>query len=163
MTGLGTNRALNLADHSAASRIQCCPQVRAAFDRLNADVGVLCSNAVTLEEACCSARNSEDLDRIIGIYTEVFHFLPMDPVIDRLVRTIRRQLWAHGPRSAQATDVLIAATAVHDDATVLHYDKYFDLIAEAFPALRRQWVVPRGSADPTRLIRGRGGRCRGRG
>lgn len=148
MTGLGTNRALYLADHSAVSRIQCCPQVRAAFDRLNADAGVLCSNAVTLDEACYSARDSEDLDRIIGIYTEVFHFLPMDPAIDRLVSAIRRQLWAHGHgRSAQVTDVLIAATAVHYDATVLHYDKHFDLIAEAFPALRQQWVVPRGSAD----------------
>ncbi|MEU6580413.1 hypothetical protein [Nocardia sp. NPDC046763] len=43
--------------------------------------------------------------------------------------------------------MLIAATAVHYDATVLHYDQHFDPIAEAFPTLRRQWVVPRGSAD----------------
>ncbi|GAB0108618.1 hypothetical protein JMUB6875_76490 [Nocardia sp. JMUB6875] len=148
MTGRGANRALFLADHSAVSRIQCRPEVRAAFDRLNADVGVLCSNAVTLDEACFSARNPEDLDRIMMIYTGVFHFLAMDPAIDLLVRDIRRQLWVcgHG-RSAQATDVLIAATAVHYDATVLHYDKHFELISEAYPALRQRWIVPRGTVE----------------
>ncbi|GAB2537045.1 PIN domain-containing protein [Nocardia heshunensis] len=144
----GGGLALYLADHSAVSRIQSSPAVRAAFDRLNAAVGVLCSNAVTLDEACYSARNLEELERIITIYTGVFRFLPMDPAIDLLVRTIRRQLWAQGyGRSAQATDVLIAATAVHYDATVLHYDKHFELIAQVFPTLRHQWVVPRGTAD----------------
>ncbi|MFE5290022.1 PIN domain-containing protein [Nocardia sp. NPDC056611] len=147
MTG-GGNLALYLADHSAVSRIQTRPAVRAAFDRLNAAVGVLCSNAVTLDEACYSARNAQDLERIITIYTGVFRFLPMDPAIDRLVRTIRQQLWAHGHgRSAQATDVLIAATAVHYDATVLHYDRHFELIAGVFPTLRHQWIVPRGTAE----------------
>ncbi|MEC3956137.1 PIN domain-containing protein [Nocardia sp. CDC153] len=142
------NLALYLADHSAVSRIQTSPEVRAAFDRVNAAVGVLCANAVTLDEACYSARSPEDLERIITIYTGVFRFLLMDPAIDRLVRTIRRQLWAcgHG-RSAQSTDVLIAATAVHNDATVLHYDRHFELIADAFPALRQRWIVPRGSVD----------------
>ncbi|MGW4532041.1 PIN domain-containing protein [Nocardia sp. NPDC004340] len=147
MTG-GGSLALYLADHSAVSRIQTRPAVRVAFDRLNAAVGVLCSNAVTLDEACYSARSAQDLERIITIYTGVFRFLPMDPAIDRLVRTIRQQLWAHGHgRSAQAPDVLIAATAVHYDATVLHYDRHFELIAGVFPTLRHRWIVPRGTAE----------------
>ncbi|NNH70236.1 PIN domain-containing protein [Nocardia uniformis] len=148
MSGLGSARALYLVDHSAVSRIRTSVAVRKAFDRLSDDVAVLCSNVVTLDEACYSARNRLDLDRIVHVYSAVYHFLPMDPGIDRIVRAIRSGLWAQGHgRSAQATDILIAATAVHYDATVLHYDNHFELMAAAYPDLRHQWIVPRGTAD----------------
>lgn len=148
MSGLGAPGALYLADHSAVSRIRTSAAVRKAFDQLSDDVAVICSSAVTLDEACYSARNSHDLDRIVQTYTAVFHFLSMDPAIDRIVRAIRSALWSDGcGRSAQATDVLIAATAVHYDATVLHYDHHFELIAAAYPDLRQRWIVPRGTAD----------------
>ncbi|MBF6097798.1 PIN domain-containing protein [Nocardia cyriacigeorgica] len=144
----GHPRAMYLADHSAVSRIQRNESVRAAFDLINASVGVLCSCAVTVDEAAYSARDGADLDRILRIYTEVFHYLPMDPAIDGIVRAIRQRLWAAGHgRSAQATDLLIAATAVHYNATVLHYDKHFDLIGAAYPEFAHRWVVPRGSVS----------------
>jgi predicted nucleic acid-binding protein len=141
-----TVRALYLADHSAVSRIQRHESVREAFDRLNASAAVICSCAVTTDEAAFSARNPGELHKILHIYTETFHYLPMEPAIDPIVRSIRQQLWAAGQgRSAQATDILIAATAVHYDATVLHYDKHFELISAAYPGLRQRWIVPRGS------------------
>lgn len=139
-------RALYLADHSAVSRIQRHKSVRAAFDRLNDAAGVICSCAVTTDEAAFSARNPADLHHILHIYTETFRYLPMDSAIDPIVRSIRQQLWSAGQgRSAQATDILIAATAVHYGATVLHYDKHFELISAAYPGLRQRWIVPRGS------------------
>ena len=42
-------------------------------------------------------------------------------------------------------DLLIAATALVHDCEVLHYDSDFDLLADAEPALRARWIVPRGS------------------
>ncbi|MEU4313824.1 PIN domain-containing protein [Nocardia sp. NPDC024068] len=143
-----TVRALYLADHSAVSRIQRHVQVRRAFERLNASAGVICSCAVTTDEAAFSARNPDELHKILRIYTEAFRYLPMDPAIDPIVRSIRQQLCAAGQgRSAQATDILIAATAVHYGATILHYDKHFELISAAYPGLRQHWIVPRGSVS----------------
>ncbi|WP_433492150.1 PIN domain-containing protein [Nocardia grenadensis] len=139
-------RALYLADHSAVSRIQRHVSVREAFDRLNDSAAVICSCAVTTDEAAFSARNPDELQQVLHIYTEVFRYLPMDPAVDPIVRSIRQRLWAAGQgRSAQATDILIAATAVHYGATVLHYDKHFELISAAYPGLRQHWIVPRGS------------------
>lgn len=141
-----TVRALYMADHSAVSRIQRHQSVREAFDRLNDSAGVICSCAVTADDAAFSARNPSELQQILHIYTEAFRHLSMDPAIDPIVRSIRQQLWTAGQgRSAQATDILIAATAVHYGAAVLHYDKHFELISAAYPALRRRWIVPRGS------------------
>lgn len=141
-----TVRALYLADQSAVSRIQRDKSVREAFDQLNDSAAVICSCAVTTDEAAFSARNPGELHKILHIYTEAFRYLPMHPAIDPIVRSIRQQLWAAGQgRSAQATDILIAATAVHYGATVLHYDKHFELISAAYPGLRQRWIVPRGS------------------
>ena len=136
---------LYLADHSALSRIHSHATVKKAFDRIAAS-GVICSNAVTVDEASYSARNPADLEQIVSLYTEAFRYLPLDPAIDPVSRALRKALWASGHgRSAQTTDVLIAATAVQVDAIVLHYDKHFELMQMAFPALRQQWVVPRGT------------------
>ncbi|NEW42193.1 PIN domain nuclease [Nocardia cyriacigeorgica] len=100
----------------------------------------------TTDEAAFSARNPGELHKIMQIYTEAFRYLPMDQAIDPIVRSIRQQMRAAGQgRSAQATDLLIAATAVHHGATVLHYDKHFELISAAYPGLRQRWIVPRGS------------------
>ncbi|WP_327147636.1 PIN domain-containing protein [Nocardia sp. NBC_01329] len=143
-----TVRALYLVDHSAVARIQRHVPVREAFDRLNAAAAVICSCAVTTDEAAFSARNPDELHKILHIYTEAFRYLPMDPAIDPIVRSIRQQLWAAGQgRSAQATDILIAATAVHYGATILHYDKHFELISAAYPGLRQRWIAPRGSVS----------------
>jgi len=43
-------------------------------------------------------------------------------------------------------DLLIAATAERHQATVLHYDGDFDMIA-SITGQPTQWVVPPGTAD----------------
>jgi predicted nucleic acid-binding protein len=41
-------------------------------------------------------------------------------------------------------DLLVAATALEHDATVLHYDHDFDVIAEA-TGLSARWIIPAGT------------------
>lgn len=48
-------------------------------------------------------------------------------------------------RGPGVADLVIAATAHHHSATVLHYDADFDAIAAISPDVRTEWVVPRGS------------------
>jgi predicted nucleic acid-binding protein len=43
-----------------------------------------------------------------------------------------------------APDLLVAATALEHDATVLHYDRDFDLIAEVTD-LSARWIIPPGT------------------
>jgi hypothetical protein len=77
-------------------------------------------------------------------------YLPASPDIDQIVIDIRTALWRVSKgRSAGVIDVAIAAAAaaVDADATVLHYDRDFDHIADVYPHLMAKWVVPRGSID----------------
>lgn len=48
-------------------------------------------------------------------------------------------------RAVGPVDLLIAATAVQHELTVLHYDGDFELLAEADDRVAQRWVVPRGS------------------
>ncbi|MEQ1737888.1 MAG: hypothetical protein ABL886_15955 [Rhodoglobus sp.] len=38
-------------------------------------------------------------------------------------------------------DTLIAAYAIKNDATLLHYDRDFDHIGTVVPELRHQWII----------------------
>lgn len=50
-------------------------------------------------------------------------------------------------RAVGPIDLLVAATAVANGLTVLHYDSDFEILATADARLAHQWVVPRGSVD----------------
>lgn len=62
------------------------------------------------------------------------------------VLAIQSRLWNSGLlRAAGAMDTLIAAYAVKNDATVLHYDRDFEHIAAVVPGFAHRWILPRGS------------------
>ena len=64
------------------------------------------------------------------------------------VLALQQQVFAAGLfRAVGAVDVLIAAFALANDATVFHYDRDFELIAGVRPDFRQTWIVPRGSVD----------------
>jgi predicted nucleic acid-binding protein len=64
------------------------------------------------------------------------------------VLEIQNRLWTSGRlRAVGAMDTLIAAYALHNDATVLHYDRDFEHIAVVTPEFRHEWIVARGSVD----------------
>jgi predicted nucleic acid-binding protein len=56
-----------------------------------------------------------------------------------------RQLAGRGQhRAPSIADLFVASVALTNDATVLHYDKDFELIADV-TGLRHEWIVPRGT------------------
>lgn len=57
---------------------------------------------------------------------------------------IQRHLAGIGQHRRPIPDLLVAATALEHDATVLHYDRDFDLIAEA-TRLSARWIIPAGT------------------
>ena len=90
-----------------------------------------------------STRSPADYDaRRQGL--ESFLWLPVDSVVTRAALDIQHRLAQIGQHRRPIPDLLIAATAMIHDATVLHYDKDFDLIA-AVTGQPTRWIIPRGT------------------
>jgi len=71
--------------------------------------------------------------------------LPVDERVCARALEVQRELARTSRhRGASLPDLLVAACAEQHDATVLHYDADYDLIAEV-TSQPVQWVVPRGT------------------
>lgn len=93
-------------------------------------------------ELLYSARGAADYEkRWAGLQSLVW--LPVDAEVTRTALDIQRKLAATGQHRRPIPDLLIAATAAVHGATVLHYDRDFDLIA-AVTGQPTRWIVPRG-------------------
>lgn len=137
-----------LVDNSVLQRLPRSRLVQAAVRAILDDDHELCCCALSLDEFGFSARSPTDHTEATGRLRRTFLYLPFSPGIDSIVLDIRAALWRAGTgRAAGVIDVVLAATAVHADATVLHYDSDFDHVAAAYPRLVSQWVVSRGSVD----------------
>ncbi len=137
-----------LVDNSVLQRLPRSSQVQTAVDEILEADHELCCCALILDEVAFSARSeSEHLEGSRRLRT-TFLYIPASPRTDQIVIDIRGALWRAGKgRAAGVIDVSIAATAISASAVVLHYDSDFDHIADVYPTLRVQWVVPRGSID----------------
>lgn len=71
-------------------------------------------------------------------------WLPMTEQIARGAMNIQRQLAQRGQHRLPIPDLLVAATALEHDATILHYDRDFDRIA-AVTGQTSQWIIKPGS------------------
>jgi predicted nucleic acid-binding protein len=71
-----------------------------------------------------------------------------EAVMTRALGT-QRLLAARGQHRRPIPDLVIAAAAVEHDATVLHYDRDFDLIA-AVTGQPARWIVPSGTGHGQR-------------
>jgi len=108
-----------------------------------AQAGQLATCEIVALELLYSTRGPADYeDRWRGL--ESFMWLPVDAAVSRKALDIQRVLAASGQHRRPIPDLLIAAAAVVHGATVLHYDRDFDLIAEATGQPTR-WIVPRGT------------------
>ncbi|WP_054144834.1 PIN domain-containing protein [Frigoribacterium sp. RIT-PI-h] len=136
-----------IIDNSAWQRVATEPVVRAAIEaiiRTTAPDDILICPPVAAEYGF-SARSLEDHSAIVLTLAGAFSDCRMHPEV-RDVAAIRSALVAaHMGRAAGAVDVLIAAYAVVNRATVVHYDRDFPHIARAYPDLRQRWVVAEGS------------------
>lgn len=90
-----------------------------------------------------SARNAAEWDRLIGALDVL---VPVETTTGHVRRAlqVQRMLAERSRRGRKVRDLLVAAAAEELDATVLHYDANFDLIAEV-TGQRSRWVVPAGS------------------
>jgi predicted nucleic acid-binding protein len=71
--------------------------------------------------------------------------LHIDVEVEDRVTWIMRKLASRGQlRAPSIADLFVSAVALTHKATVLHYDKDFELIADVTD-LRHEWIMPRGS------------------
>jgi predicted nucleic acid-binding protein len=92
-----------------------------------------------------SARNLRDATTIRDRRAQVMTDLPITAAVATRARDIQLALTRRGPhRAASPVDLMAAAAAAEYGATVLHYDRDFDLIAGA-GGPRCQWVAPPGT------------------
>jgi predicted nucleic acid-binding protein len=133
-----------LIDKSALAR-RIKPAVRPVLDDFS-NRGLLAVCGVVEIEVLYSARSKSDAVRIRDLMRG-FDWLPTpDEVWDRALE-VQAELMENGNhRALSVADLVIAATAERHDATVLHYDRDFDMIAEVTHQ-PTQWVAQPGTAD----------------
>jgi predicted nucleic acid-binding protein len=91
-----------------------------------------------------SARNLVGWDEMRRSLATAYHWLSVtNEAMGRAIE-VQGLLTARGHHRVPLPDLIIAATAELGAATVLHYDKDYDLIA-AVTEQPTEWVVPRGS------------------
>jgi predicted nucleic acid-binding protein len=135
-----------LIDNSVWGRLSTDPSVVTALKSIvnlaRPDNVLVCPPIVV--EVGFSARTGRDHSVLMKQLT-AFAQCAEHPTTDEAM-LIQNRLWNGGLlRSAGAMDTLIAAFAIKNDATLLHYDSDFEHIAAVMPAFRHQWIVPRGS------------------
>lgn len=133
-----------LIDKSALARVSRSTSVQNELERLDG-IGELATNAVTELELGYSARNLMDFDAVDADRRALYRELPITLEVTTRARAVQRELVVRGHhRGPGVPDLLIAATAEIHGATVVHYDRDFDVIA-AVTGQPAQWIVPAGS------------------
>lgn len=136
-----------MIDNSVWSRLPTSGPVAAAFRALvnatPADEILICPPVAA--EVGFSARTPADHSAVMQALL-AYRDCPNLPDT-RLTLAIQNALWARGLlRAAGPTDTVIAAYAIANDATVVHYDRDFEHIAAATRTLKHRWIVPSGTA-----------------
>jgi predicted nucleic acid-binding protein len=97
--------------------------------------------AVTMTELLYSSRSADEMQAdLAGL--SLLGVLHIDQDVEIEVTRIIQLLASRGQHHAPSiADLFVAAVASTHGATVLHYDKDFELIADA-AGLRPEWIVP---------------------
>jgi predicted nucleic acid-binding protein len=136
--------AVILVDKSAEVRWHE-PSVAAVLNPL-LQAGVLATCAIMDLEILYSARNGPE-HRKLARARSGFTYLETNDAMLRRARDLQGLLAAKGQhRAASIPDLVICAVAEQHAATVLHYDKDFDLIAKV-SRVDARWVVSQGSVS----------------
>ncbi|MCI4062241.1 PIN domain-containing protein [Micromonospora sp. R77] len=92
-----------------------------------------------------SARDFRDAMAIRARRAQLMAELPITAAVSTRARDLQLALTARGHhRAASPVDLTVAAVAAEYSATVLHYDRDFDLLAEV-GGPRSEWVAPPGT------------------
>lgn len=134
-----------LIDNSVWQR-QNKPIVRTAMDHLLArqSPSSILTCPPVVAEVGFSARSGADHDAVRRFLQE-FPECDLHPPI-ALVLDIQNALFNGGLlRAVGALDTVIAAYAIVNDATVMHYDGDFEFVARVRPDFRHEWIVDKGT------------------
>ena len=116
--------------------------LKRALDSANPDDVMICPPIAA--EIGFSARAAADHTRLIE-QLAAFADCQTHPT-SQDVLALQNALWSVGLlRAAGATDTVIAAYAIANAATLLHYDRDFEHIAAVAPRFSQRWIVPRGT------------------
>jgi predicted nucleic acid-binding protein len=120
-----------LVDNSVLQRLARSAKIQAAVGEL---------------EAGFSARSHSSHQEIVRRLTHSFELLPMTEEVGAVAVEFQDAWWRAGTgRAAGFVDLLHAATAVANDAVVLHSDSDFDHLAKVDRRVRAQWIDSAGS------------------
>jgi len=142
----GLDEPLFVVDSSVWQRLPRSAAVREAL-AAKANQGVLCLVAPVILEIGFSARRAADWEAAMG-QVAAFRELPLTPQTRPAATRLQRLLWQAGlGRAVGVFDLLTAAVALDQAATILHYDRGFGHVAQVCPDLRQEWIVPAGAVD----------------
>ncbi len=131
-----------IADKSAFEQQRHRDDAAGLLRALAAD-GALRMTEIVALELLYSARNAADYEaRWADLHT--LPWLRLTEAVAARALDVQRLLAAVGQHRRPIPDLLVAATALEHDATVLHYDHDFDVIA-AVTGLSARWIVPAGT------------------
>ncbi len=131
-----------VADKSAFEQQRRSEAAAGLLRALTAD-GALYMTEIVALELLYSARNADDYEARwddLG----ALPWLRLTEAVAARALDIQRQLAGIGQHRRPIPDLLVAATALEHDATVLHYDHDFDLIAGS-TGLSARWIIPAGT------------------
>jgi predicted nucleic acid-binding protein len=133
-----------LVDKSALARWDE-PTVAAVLDPA-LTAGLLWTCRPVELEVLFSAQSPAEYAGAASDRTATYKDAPLAPEIGVIALELQAAMATAGAlRAAGPIDLLIAATAIHHDLTVLHYDGDYELLSDADHRLAQRWVVPRGS------------------
>ncbi|NQX26511.1 VapC toxin family PIN domain ribonuclease [Microbacteriaceae bacterium VKM Ac-2854] len=135
-----------LVDNSAWARLPRSEAVNNAFRSIALTVSPsnILFSAPTSAEIGYSARDGREHSEMMR-QLGAFGAADLAPTAHEVLG-IQNALWNAGlVRAVGAMDVVIAAFAIANSATVLHYDSDFEHIRSVIPEFSHRWIVPRGS------------------
>ncbi|MFV2198092.1 PIN domain nuclease [Nocardiopsis sp. LOL_012] len=134
---------LYLVDKSAYGMTKRSTQAQDALRSLITSGDAIAMCEMIALELLYSARNTTDYERLRVGY-EKLPWLETDNRAMRRAIEVQHELARKGQHRRALADLIIAATAEAHGATVVHYDKDYDLISTVTgqPTL---WIVPAGT------------------
>ncbi|MFP3940624.1 MAG: PIN domain-containing protein [Thermoanaerobaculia bacterium] len=134
--------ALVVVDKSAWEQRRHSRAARERIDQL-ATAGRAATCLPVALEQLYSARNHEDLTKRREAL-DLLVWLPITAAVEEEALDLMARLARKGQHRIPLPDIMIAATAVAHGATILHYDRDFERIAETTGQLH-EWILPPGS------------------
>jgi predicted nucleic acid-binding protein len=134
---------LYLVDKSAYEMVRRSPEARERLHGLVSSGGSIAMCEMVALELLYSARNTRDYERL----KEQDGLLPWLETGNEAMRRaleVQHELARKGHHRRALPDLITAATAEVHGATVVHYDKGYDLIADV-TGQPVSWIVPAGT------------------